>query len=145
MALFLSRTRAIRHKRHKLLVSKNVYHALHQLRRADGKCTLRIEQVCTNQADLRERQIPVSLIGEVYTVAGRVIVWLGCADTGAVRREKLLRNPFQSTIYRKQSAKNFVPGTLPEDVSLEAPLLRLLGRQLGEHVGITLRIALREG
>jgi hypothetical protein len=60
-----------------LLVSATVEEALKRLRYKTQSRTLWIDQICINQDSEEERSQQVALMGDVYTMAARVIVWLG--------------------------------------------------------------------
>lgn len=56
---------------------------LRHLRHETGPLTLWIDQVCINQEDTAEKEIQVALMGEVYSRADKVVVWLGQAGNGS--------------------------------------------------------------
>ncbi|KAG4428894.1 hypothetical protein IFR05_015623 [Cadophora sp. M221] len=64
-------------------VTKNLYAALTYLRHPDKPRYLWVDALCINQKDLRERNEQVAMMGEVYTSAKPVLVWLGEADEGS--------------------------------------------------------------
>lgn len=51
--------------------------ALRRLRRKGRSRPLWIDSICINQSSIEEKNHQVALMGEVYTKANRVIVWLG--------------------------------------------------------------------
>ena len=63
-----------------LKITPSLHIALLQLRQGKEEHDIWIDQICINQDDVRERQQQVSLMREIYTLAERVIVWLGPAD-----------------------------------------------------------------
>ncbi|UPK92568.1 hypothetical protein LCI18_003503 [Fusarium solani-melongenae] len=60
-----------------LMVGRNLFVALQHLRRADEPRTMWIDAICINQEDIDERSSQVRNMGNVYTLASRVVVWLG--------------------------------------------------------------------
>lgn len=65
----------------KIDVTTNLYLALFQLRQMQPataeKIRLWVDAVCINQTDLEERRDQVSMMGEIYSRASLVTVWLG--------------------------------------------------------------------
>jgi hypothetical protein len=59
-----------------LLVTENCMAALLQLRTTDVR-TLWVDAICIDQTSLSERSHQVQLMGEIYSRAQRVVVWLG--------------------------------------------------------------------
>jgi hypothetical protein len=106
---------------HKLLVTENVHAAMCQLRSRGRPRTLWIDQVCINQADLQERHRQVCLMGEVYTSAQRVVVWLGSADAATEGAWELLegfcRLTFSDDHQLKLCAHHISAGSVAEDLS----------------------------
>ncbi|KAJ4291859.1 hypothetical protein N0V90_009755 [Kalmusia sp. IMI 367209] len=60
-----------------LYVRPNLYNALKQLRDSQSERTLWIDALCINQDDLQERNHEVKRMSQIYTLASKVIVWLG--------------------------------------------------------------------
>lgn len=58
-------------------VGKNLYDALERLRLPDDERVLWIDALCINQADNQEKTQQVRLMGEIYSKAQRVLIWLG--------------------------------------------------------------------
>ncbi|KAM6478082.1 HET-domain-containing protein [Trichoderma sp. SZMC 28011] len=58
-------------------VGKNLYDALERLRLPDEERVLWIDALCINQADNQEKTQQVRLMGEIYSKARRVLIWLG--------------------------------------------------------------------
>jgi hypothetical protein len=59
------------------LVSASIYAALKSLRYKHSQRILWIDSICIDQSDTEERSSQVSLMGDIYAKADRVIVWLG--------------------------------------------------------------------
>ncbi|KAK4119748.1 HET-domain-containing protein [Parathielavia appendiculata] len=79
-------------------IGQNLRSALLHLRYEDRPRTLWVDAVCINQDDIDERSSQVALMGDIYTKATRVVVWLGCPccllgtvgpDLSSYRREEL--------------------------------------------------------
>jgi Heterokaryon incompatibility protein (HET) len=60
-----------------LAVTQNLARALPYLRYRDRERVLWIDAICVNQKDLRERSQQVKRMATIYSMAQRVIVWLG--------------------------------------------------------------------
>lgn len=64
-------------------VTANLYCALQHLRYQDADRILWIDAICINQGDARERGHQVRQMGEIYSRADRVVIWLGLATYAA--------------------------------------------------------------
>ncbi|KAF9767964.1 hypothetical protein IL306_014796, partial [Fusarium sp. DS 682] len=64
-------------------VNPNLFDALLSLRQADAKRRIWIDAICINQKDLRERSIEVGKMGEIYSQAKAVVVFLGSSGSAA--------------------------------------------------------------
>jgi hypothetical protein len=62
-----------------LSVTENLYSALYHLRSIDEDRILWVDAVCIDQSDLRERGHQVAQMGQIYSRADRVIIWLGAS------------------------------------------------------------------
>jgi len=60
-----------------LMVTLNLRTALLNIRQLDQPCTLWVDAVCIDQANVLERNHQVSIMDEIYRRATRTIVWLG--------------------------------------------------------------------
>jgi hypothetical protein len=71
-------TRLILCDRKGLMVTENCHEALQELQRS---CTTRrylwIDAICINQDNKTEKSLQVSMMGQIYSKARRVLVWLG--------------------------------------------------------------------
>lgn len=67
-------------EKYRMAVTDNLYNALLHMRRRYRRCTIWIDQLCINQADIDERSSQVARMGSIYSTASRVNVWLGLAD-----------------------------------------------------------------
>ncbi|KAK3395680.1 heterokaryon incompatibility protein-domain-containing protein [Sordaria brevicollis] len=61
-------------------VNRNLHSALRKLRRRHEPQILWIDLLCIKQSDLKERAQQVELMGEIYSTAHTVYVWLGEGD-----------------------------------------------------------------
>ncbi|EHK48775.1 hypothetical protein TRIATDRAFT_180369, partial [Trichoderma atroviride IMI 206040] len=64
----------------KRAVGKNLYDALERLRLPDKDRVLWVDALCINQSDNKEKTQQVRIMGEIYTRAQRVLIWLGNGD-----------------------------------------------------------------
>ncbi|KAH8751755.1 heterokaryon incompatibility protein-domain-containing protein [Hyaloscypha finlandica] len=63
-------------------ISTNLFVALMALRKVKMTGWLWVDALCINQEDLKERESQVSLMGQIYSSATEVIVWLGSPKSG---------------------------------------------------------------
>ena len=61
-------------------ITQSLAEALLHLRSDTDKRTLWIDQLCINQEDTGERNQQVTLMGDIYSLARKVVVWLGPSD-----------------------------------------------------------------
>lgn len=66
-----------------LLVTRNCYNALRNLRRVDKPRTIWIDAICINQSDIPERSSQVAIMDRIYATAFRVIAYLGEETPGS--------------------------------------------------------------
>lgn len=62
------------------MIGENLFQALAQISKTNVRY-LWVDAVCINQRDLTERESQVLLMGDIYALASRVIVWLGSENT----------------------------------------------------------------
>lgn len=70
-------TRRIHVSGDELNITTNLHSALQHLRFKDRKRTLWADAICIDQDNLDERGEQVKLMGQIYTQAEQVLVWLG--------------------------------------------------------------------
>jgi hypothetical protein len=58
-------------------ITQNLYEALQHVRSETSNRTIWVDAICINQADAPERTLQVSMMGDIYKCARRVINWLG--------------------------------------------------------------------
>jgi Heterokaryon incompatibility protein (HET) len=63
--------------RNKLLITRNCALILRHLRKKESTRILWIDSVCIDQFSINDRNHQVQLMGDIYTLADRVIIWLG--------------------------------------------------------------------
>ncbi|KAL2061762.1 hypothetical protein VTL71DRAFT_7140 [Oculimacula yallundae] len=74
----------------KLFLGQNLAGSLRFLRSEDKKRLLWIDAICINQADIVERSAQVSRMRDIFSMASRVIVWVGpSTEDSKVAMEKL--------------------------------------------------------
>jgi|SRR6266498_3420146 len=78
----------MRRKRTKVTV--NLYAALRQLRRSDSSRILWVDAPCIDQSNLDERSQQVYIMGDIYSHANEVLIWLGEEHEGARRAFNLI-------------------------------------------------------
>lgn len=73
-------------------ISENGYQALWHIRKnAKGPIYIWVDAVCINQLDDEERNHQVRYMGDIYSTAEKVYVWLGSGDKGTDRAMQYLR------------------------------------------------------
>jgi hypothetical protein len=58
-------------------LGENLWNCFHSIRRRDKAIVLWVDSICINQNNMLERNHQVSLMGQVYSMATDVFVWLG--------------------------------------------------------------------
>ena len=66
-----------------LKLTSNLESALRHIRSEKEVTNLWVDQICINQMDLEERSQQVSLMSSIYSIAKRVVIWLGDADSSS--------------------------------------------------------------
>lgn len=69
--------------KYRLLITQNLFEALHYLRYQDKQRQLWVDSVCINQQDFPERSSQVARMDKIYGLARQVTVWLGTAETNS--------------------------------------------------------------
>lgn len=62
---------------HKMFIGQNLACALRSLRFPERTRTLWVDAVCINQQDINERNTQVPRMGDIYSLAKSVVIWLG--------------------------------------------------------------------
>jgi hypothetical protein len=62
---------------HRILITKNSAIALRYLRKLDEDRMLWMDSICIDQSSTKDRNHQVQLMGDTYTFAQRVLIWLG--------------------------------------------------------------------
>ena len=73
-----------------LAITQNLAIALPYLRHEKHFRTLWIDAICINQQNLHERSSQVKMMGDIYSLADRVVVWLGIEKDNSAHILKLL-------------------------------------------------------
>ena len=60
-----------------LAITRNLCNALQRLRKTDETLIIYADAACINQSDVNERSQQVQLMGEIYSSAQEVFIWLG--------------------------------------------------------------------
>ena len=74
-----------------IAVTRSLYQALPHLRYRDQRRVLWVDAICVDQQNLKERSLQVERMGDIYSLAERVIVWLGLGDSTSVHAIQFLR------------------------------------------------------
>ncbi|KAF4952510.1 hypothetical protein FGADI_6745 [Fusarium gaditjirri] len=64
-------------------ITESLETALRHFRKPDEVIPLWIDQICINQADNKEKSQQVAIMGNIYSAAKQVLVWLGPAQDGS--------------------------------------------------------------
>ena len=70
-------TRTITAGGHTIIVRQNLWNFLKQARRAGEDGLFWIDALCIDQSSIRERKHQVSVMGQIYSRANKVIAWFG--------------------------------------------------------------------
>jgi hypothetical protein len=73
-------------------VTKNLYAALHRLRKKAQSQLVWADAICINQDDSLERNQQVSIMEQIYLHASRVSIWVGRGDESSVPALSLIRS-----------------------------------------------------
>ena len=74
-----------------MAVTRSLYQALPYLRHRDQRRVLWVDAICVDQQNWKERGLQVERMGDIYSLADRVIVWLGPEDSTSVHAIQFLR------------------------------------------------------
>ena len=131
-------------------VARNVEAALKELDLPTGNL-IWIDALCVNQNDLYEKSYQVGIMGEIYTRANTVIVWLGEANANTEQATKLLNRIGEASKTESNLrgdkvdlGKKYLTGavrTSDDPSSALRGLLDLLTRPFWERVWIIQEIA----
>ena len=88
------------------LIRKNLWCFLRRLRQSDSDVTLWCDMVCIDQNNLAERGHQVRSMGDVYSQASSVWIWLGEETEASIRAFRLLRNIYGSPQFLKYTGEN---------------------------------------
>ena len=71
------RTHGIKISTDVLSVTANLHSAFKRFRNSDQQRTLWVDAICINQDDTQEREKQVRIMGQIYSTATKVLIWLG--------------------------------------------------------------------
>lgn len=74
---YSSNSRAIALNGKSFRISSNVGNFLHQVRHPVKSTSIWIDAICINQADNKEKESQIQMMGKIYHLATNVVVWLG--------------------------------------------------------------------
>jgi hypothetical protein len=115
-----------------LRVSRNLFRALHFLRRKFQKRILWVDAVCIDQSDPAEKETQIPLMGDIYSKATRSLIWLGEAEVGVLSGFWMLRM-FHPLLLITNAYANLIP--FREQVYHEAKIdLRPQRRDIYFHI-----------
>ncbi|KAF5585235.1 heterokaryon incompatibility protein [Fusarium subglutinans] len=80
-------------------ITKSCYEALFSLREKCGDLTLWVDAVCINQDDANELAHQIPLMGEIYTWAEAVYIWLGDGSQATDKAMKYIRAASQHRLF----------------------------------------------
>ena len=78
---------------HHLPITENLFVALRRLRSVIVQRTVWVDAICINQDDLAEQGRQVSIMGDVYEAAIRVLIWLGEYSNATLYDHVQMRRP----------------------------------------------------
>lgn len=94
-------------------VNDNLLAALKRLRCQDGTCLVWIDLICIRQSDIAERSQQVAMMGDIFSYADHVFVWLGVTRNAATRDlavYKEITNRYQGNLQANKGVDRFVEG-----------------------------------
>ncbi|KAK5127145.1 hypothetical protein LTR85_008505 [Meristemomyces frigidus] len=110
-------------------ITLSLFLALQHLQLEEEDVVLWIDQLCINQADAAERSSQVTLMGEIYARAARVVAWLGEADGETESVWRLLDDTVAlrdvGHVEMFELAKNGRIGSEPGDICVDGAQLQL--------------------
>lgn len=71
---------------------KNLLSALRAFRKRKDTAYVWVDAVCINQDDLEEKMTQIKLMGDIYSLAERTVIWLGPAGNGSDVAMDLVQN-----------------------------------------------------
>ena len=93
---------------HDFPITENLFAALRRLRWRFTRRSIWIDAVCINQDDVVERGSQVSIMGDIYSAASRVLIWLGDLGSTALGDIFRMRRPhFNSASHRNARGRLF--------------------------------------
>ena len=111
-----------------IAVTRSLHQALPYLRYKDKRRVLWVDAICVDQQNLEERSHQVQRMGDVYSLADRVIVWLGVDDTTSMHAIQLLRT-VASEIEVDWITSTMTPVSQDDADWVDLPYARLNSRQ----------------
>ncbi len=113
-----------------LLITANCVAAMRALRKTDETVTLWIDSICIDQSNLAEKSMQVALMGQIYSLASSVIVWLGEWDTAMVEAVRCLKSLLPMDMHASYAGR---PNPPPAGLSVEEHAANLK-REMHENV-----------
>lgn len=71
---------------------ENLLSALRSFQRRNDTAFLWVDAVCINQDDLEEKMTQIKLMGDIYSLAERTVIWLGPAENDSDVAMDLVRD-----------------------------------------------------
>lgn len=107
-----------------LLIRRNLYEGLQQLRLEDDQRALWADAICINQKDLEERGRQVEQMADIYKTAKKVVVWLGKIDKAALIAIRLFKKIADNVEWEDDSERIVCRYSAEEDhwANMELPL-----------------------
>lgn len=79
------------------------------LRKTDETVTLWIDSICIDQSNLAEKSMQVALMGQIYSLASSVMVWLGEWDHAMVEAVGSLKSLLPMEMHASYAGKSSPP------------------------------------
>tara|TARA_R110002003_G_scaffold234_2_gene16894 strand:+ start:5213 stop:7060 length:1848 start_codon:yes stop_codon:yes gene_type:complete len=86
-----------------LLITESLTAALIHLRNASQTLVIWVDQVCIDQKNIVERAVQVTLMGQIYTKAERVLIWLGEEDADSTPGLRIVERLSKAQLRRDQN------------------------------------------
>lgn len=107
-----------------IMVTSNLIAALRRFRSATQPRTLWIDTVCINQSNLEEKSHQVSIMGEIYSQAKNVLIWLGEEDDDT----ELAYKTINALVHQESQHQTVLPSISSMAPAAIKALFRLLDR-----------------
>ena len=112
-------------------VTENLHCCLVNLRRPNGALPLWIDAICINQKNIKEKNVQVPKMTQIYEKARQILVWLGPEDQTAIAAIEIIRLFHRYAVGRLGHPE----GLLPKELSCAEEDMFGISRTDGTYTG----------